>query len=268
MNMVKQKNLNSGIYIGRVSHCRFTPKRHQFNYDMGLMALDLDELPKLFTQSFLFKAKNALLTFKANDYLTSLDKQFPDARAPTHTDNVQALKLRTLFAINQLGGDKTVNRVMFCGQIRHLGFYFSPVNFFFCYHDDKPLYMLAEVSNTPWNERHCYLVDLTLDQCNEPMQSDKVFHVSPFMNLDMQYIWQITCPADLMKVAITNKNQQQQTLFNASLVLKRHEFSPKGVRGFAFKHPVMTAKIVLGIYWQALKIWLKRIPYVPKPSHS
>ncbi|UJF21560.1 DUF1365 domain-containing protein [Shewanella sp. OMA3-2] len=257
--------LNSGIYYGKISHRRHVPKRHSFGYNIAMMVLDLDELPTLIDTSKLFAERNALLTFKADDYLNSLGQQFGEhfisGLNVEKLSAIERLKQRALATIDKLGAQQRCNRVMFCGQIRHFGFYFSPVNFFFCYQDETPLYMLAEVSNTPWNERHCYLVDLA-----NTTHTDKVFHVSPFMTLDMHYLWRILPPKNRLKVTIENRNDANEKLFDATIALKRMSFTAANVKRFMLGYPVMTAKIVSGIYWQALTLFIKRIPFVGKQT--
>ncbi|MCL1067205.1 DUF1365 domain-containing protein [Shewanella olleyana] len=269
-----QDDFNSGVYQGEVSHRRFTPKNHSFAYEMALLAIDLDEVTALNKVSRFFgTAKWSMLKFNPDDYLTCLAEQFSDARltekdlnlmsvsVSDETSPEQALKQRVLWTIKQLGASQECQSVIFAGQVRHFGFYFSPVNFYFCYQDDKPIYMLAEVSNTPWDQRHCYLVNLEQTQT-----TDKVFHVSPFMNLDMHYQWQVVAPSKRLNVTIQNRDDANNKLFDASLQLKRRQFNANNIRKMLVGFPVMTLKIMWGIYWQALKLFVKKIPFIAHPQ--
>ncbi|MCL1058614.1 DUF1365 domain-containing protein [Shewanella gelidimarina] len=248
--------LNSGIYKGDVKHRRYSPRKHNFDYEIAMLVLDLDELNVIEQMSWLFSTTGfAPLMFNQKDYLSA---QVKTSDSAIIADN---LKARVLDKVDDLGGDIECDRVLFVGQVRHFGIYFSPINCFFCYQGSEVRYMLAEVSNTPWNQRHYYLVDL-----NNPQPSDKAFHVSPFMDLNMKYIWRIEPPSSSVKVGIENRSTQK--LFDVNLCLFRREMSHHSLRTMLLQFPFMTLKIVQGIYWQALKLFIKRVPFIGHPDKS
>lgn len=246
---------NSGIYRGDVYHGRYSPRKHSFSYSLYMMALDLDELPQVSKITRLFGTRwfNPL-RFKEKDHLK------PD---------LTELRQRIVDKVQTLGGDWGNNddKVILVTQLRCFGLYFSPINFYFCYRGNsvKPedcAYMLAEVSNTPWNERHYYLLDMT-----QRLENDKTFHVSPFMQMDMSYRWKIQPPSDKLSVVIQNIDKHtNDKVFDASMTLLKLPITQGNLIKVLAKFPVMTLKIVLAIYWQALKILFKRIPFIGYPK--
>ncbi|WMC09365.1 DUF1365 domain-containing protein [Oceanimonas pelagia] len=238
-------SLNSAIYTGVVRHRRYRPRAHAFSYGLYMLALDLDELPVLAASSHDFALERfAPLSFCRRDYLG---------------DEGTPLKQAVLEEVARLGGESLgLERVLMLGQVRCFGIYFSPVNLFFCYQHGEARYLLAEVRNTPWNERHCYLVDL-----RQPEATAKAFHVSPFMGMAMNYHWRISPPAKRALVHIENRDPG--LLFDATLALRRRPFEAHVLRTALRQWPVMTLTVMRGIYWQALKLLLKRIPYHSHP---
>lgn len=237
--------MKSAIYSGRVRHRRFELRNHTFSYPLYMMALDLDELDMVVP--LLGQSRWPALRWMRSDYLSAR----PEAK----------LKEAATKQISELGGDIAVDRIVLVCQLRCFGLYFSPINTYFAYQRDRAVYMLAEVSNTPWGETHYYLVDLI-----NPQTTPKAFHVSPFMAMNMHYRWRIKPPAESLCIHI--ESWREQLLFDATLVLKRRELNPSNIKMLLKKWPMMTLNIVRGIYWQAFKLFAKGIPFHSHPGRS
>lgn len=238
--------MESALYTGKVFHQRFVPKRHGFSYNIFLLWLKLDEVEQLNQNLLGFSSKGfAPLQFKRSDYLG-------DAQEP--------LQQSVLTKMSKLAGQALHGDVFFLGQVRNFAMYFSPVNFYFLRNNlGQYSHMLAEVSNTPWNQRHCYLVDLAV-------QADcaKTFHVSPFNPMDMLYRWRIAPPASRLELELScYKNQRH---FSAGLKMQRQPLNSKTLRNVIIRMPSMMIKTVAGIYWQALKLAIKRLPIYSHPD--
>lgn len=239
--------LISGLWQGAVRHRRFAPRAHAFSYSLFMLGLDLDELPGLQLGPWLGVERAGLLSFRRADYLRG---------------TTGSLKQAVWDKVGALGGEEGSDRVLLLGNVRCLGFYFSPVNFYFCYQGSDARYLLAEVSNTPWNERHYYLLDLAA-----LVPHDKDFHVSPFMALAMRYHWRIRPPREETLIHIESHPQSgDPKLFDATLALARSPLSRHGLCALLLRWPWMTLRVLLGIYWQALRLFIKRTPLFTHPE--
>ncbi|NVK54588.1 MAG: DUF1365 domain-containing protein [Alteromonadaceae bacterium] len=243
--------MESTICTGKVVHERFRPTQHAFKYDIAMMCLNLDEVNLLaHTVKGFSNTGKAAFEFRRSDYLG---------------DPAKPLKQSVLLRMNELNDDDDTlsGDVFLLGQARHFGFYFSPVNLYFlrAKHTGLFTHMLAEVSNTPWNERHHYLVNLA-SQANTP----KAFHVSPFNPIDMVYKWHIQSPAKTFSVGLSCYKGNKH--FTAEMHLEQKPLNSKSIRNVIKAIPNMTLRTVIGIYWQALRLWLKRTPVYSHPINS
>lgn len=240
--------MDSALYSGFVVHERFLPKQHRFRYPFFMWYLDLDELPGNPGLGRWFSSDSwALSRFQRSDYLGSAERGLADCVREE---------------MGRLTGSEVSGKIFGLLNLRTLGLYFSPVNFYFGFsRDNTPSHMLAEVSNIPWNERHHYAH--LLNGSNNELVNEKHFKVSPFNpSRDQTYRWQIEPPGDKLRIQL-GVHDQRGHVFVAGLHLSRQPFTIKSARRLLLRTPVMTAYVVAAIYWQALKLFMKGIPYQP-----
>lgn len=230
-------------YKGRVGHQRYLPKLHGFGYDVSYLWLDLQQLETLTDFGrWLSNERFAAWSFRRNDYLKGV------------ADLAQAVKDK----VKTLGGTTQIEQVFMLSPLANFSVFFSPLTIYYCYSDNKPLYLLAEVSNTPWNERHYYLIPLST-QSDTEFCHDKNFHVSPFNPLDMQYQWKIKAPDSQFQLSINNWRLGER-VFSAWLDLTRHELNQHSLQQQLIRTPWQNVQVMFRIYWHALKLIFKRLP--------
>jgi uncharacterized protein len=249
---MKEMNYKSGIYEGIVSHCRFAPKIHRFNYRVFMMYLDLDELDSVFCRNTFWSVNRFnLASFRREDYLGN-------ASVPLK----EAVHLR----IREENGEQLDGPVRMLTNLRYFGFIINPITCYYCFDkQDNLKYIVAEVTNTPWGERHSYVIPAAKNQARTQAVFNKNHHVSPFMPMDMEYHWRSSMPGKRLNVYMEN-HQGGTRVLNAAIYMKQCELSPLRLNVILLKYPFMTMQVALGIYWQALKIWWKKIPFLPHPK--
>lgn len=248
----------SCIYEGHLRHRRFTPVENVFTYPLFMMYLDLDELPTLFHSRWLWSTeRSALARFRREDHLGPADTSLPEA-------------VRTLVA--KKTGRRPSGPIRLLTHLSYFGYRFNPVSFYYCFdrHDQRVESIVAEVNNTPWGEQHCYVLDEADNQAHvskKRYRLHKEFHVSPFMDMDVEYEWYFTEPAKHLTVHMDSRKKREK-FFDATLTLQQREINGKELARVLVRYPMMTIRVIAAIHYQALKLWLKGVTFFPHPGKS
>jgi len=245
------------LYVGQVRHRRQKPKVHAFTYPLFMAFLDVDRIPELCRISpFLSYGRWNWAAYHEAD-------QFGDPALPLR----ERLRLDAEAKGHALPGGP----IYLLTHLRYLGICFNPVSYFYCYDlEGRLALIMAQVSNTPWRERHTYWMPVAEGHQGPGGVSfdvAKTFHVSPFMPMDCRYRWAFTPPGDTLKVTIV-EFERLDLFFDVSLELKKQSWTPGILLKTLLQFPWMTLKVLTAIHWEALWLWIKRVPVFTHPGPS
>ena len=247
--------MNSSIYEGIVVHARREPQ-HRFQYRLFMMYMDLDELSDVFAKRLLWSTHFPNLAwFRRQDYLGGGNLDLAES-------------------VRDLVADRTGRRpdgaIRLLTNLRYFGFIINPISLYYCFNKKEEVeFVVADVTNTPWGERHAYVLDFNDADLPAKQRSDKQLHVSPFMSMDYAYRFELSKPLDRLAVRIENHqhgNSDCTPSFFATLSLNRVPINSWNLAWSLIRYPLMTMQIVLAIYWQAFRLHLKGAKFFAHPG--
>ncbi len=248
--------LASAVYEGRVRHRRYAPHPHAFSFRLAQLYLDLDEIESLFAKRWLWSSQGRnVAEFRRTDYL-----------GPAKVPLSEAVRHR----VEQVAGRRPLGPIRLLTHLRYFGFVFNPVSFYYCFAEDgvSLVCIVAEITNTPWKERHAHVLPLESAQRHGRALRwtfPKAFHVSPFMPMDRHYDWRFTVPGETLQVHMDVKRGDERE-FDADLHLQRRPLNGFSLARVLWRYPLMTTQVIGTIYWQALRLWLKGNPVYDHPA--
>ena len=248
--------MRSSRYNGYVEHTRFRPAFHTLRYPFYVYCLDLDELAELDMDLPLFGYNRVKpISIHDSDYLDS------------GSGSIREKLLRHLGE----GLAARVGRIFLVTQPRYISAVFNPVSFYYCLAEDGSLLCaVAEVNNT-YGERHVYALEKRhgSPECYPAaFLTNKAFHVSPFCEVEGGYRFRFFVERKCPVVRIDYDDAEGELLLT-SVSGKSAAWSNRALLGAFLRMPLLTAGIVFRIHWQAIKLWIKGVPFVgAHPSHE
>lgn len=242
----------SAIYEGHVRHRRYREREHEFRYGVAMAYVDLDELPSL-VGGRLLRDRPGLVRFRRADYLGDPATPLADA-------------VRARIA-EECDGWAPQGPIRLLTHLRTCGHCFNPVSFYYCFAADGERLeaIVAEVTSTPWGERHAYVLPRDSESPVLGGGFDKALHVSPFMEMDQRYAWRAPAPGRTLSVHIESE-QDGVRAFDATLGLKRRPFSKRALAGMVGRYPAASLRMLALIYSHAVVLRAKGVRVKPHPG--
>lgn len=241
-------------------HNRLAPKKHRFHYRVFMFYIDLDEIPGLSKKLFLISHNRFnFFSFRDSEHLQlPIDK--PDTGKST--------KEHILDYIRQNGIHEVPAKIMLLTNLNVLGYNFNPVSFYFCFDKmEKPLCAVAEVGNTFGEMKPYFFGKDCLEGSRFHLDTPKYFYVSPFIDHDASFDFNLEIPGEKLQVRIDD-HKNGERFFISTLTGLKQPLSNANLAWYSLRFPFITLRIITLIHWNALKLWLKKVPYHKKNENQ
>jgi len=249
--------MESALYFGTLRHRRFRPVAHEFRYSLFMAFLDIDRVEEVMSKSIVSSYNEFnWASFYERDH-------FGDARV--------SLRERLKVDAAKHGLDLPPGPIFLLTHLRYLGYNFNPISLFYCFDSAGILSLiLAEVNSTFGESRNYWLSPANRLKHDGSMRfrCPKTLHVSPFMDMALDYDFVLTEPEEKLVLHMTTLDDSAKdgsALFDATLTLDRRAWTSAELSRALLRHPWMTAKVIGGIHWQALRLYLKGAPVYTHP---
>ncbi|MES2140431.1 MAG: DUF1365 domain-containing protein [Bacteroidota bacterium] len=252
--------LNSCLYKCTVMHNRLEPKQHRFHYNIFMFYIDLDEID-LLTQKLWMMSRNRFnfFSFKDSEHL-QLPRENPDK-----SKNV---KQHITDYLQQNGITIGNGKIRLLTNLNVLGYNFNPVSFYYCFDaNNSPLCVVAEIGNTFGEIKPFFLGENNLTSNKFYLNTTKYFYVSPFIDHDTNFDFNLVIPDDKLNIRIDDYKNEKR-FFISTLTGVREPISNFNLLKYSIRFPFITLKIITLIHWNAIKLWLKKIPYHKKSANQ
>ena len=257
--------MESFLCEGELRHRRFTAPNRSFTYPLFMVYLDLGELESVFADRWLWSTKGPNVAWFR--------------RADHYGDATVALDVAIRGLVEEQTGTRPEGPIRLLTHLRYLGHCFNPVSLYYCFAPDGRTLetIVAEVSNTPWNERHMYVLsepepETGTRRRGKEYRLKKAFHVSPFLGMEMDYGWRFGAPpgrdGDPFWVHMENRERRDPSarVFDATLTMKRKPMTGPNLARVLVRRPAMTMQVVGAIYWQAFRLWGNKARFYSHPG--
>jgi DUF1365 family protein len=250
----------AGLAHGEVRHRRHVPRQHHLNYAQHMAMLDIGKIPQSLSRPGFWKQlRQAGLCFRRSDYMPG-----PAAAPEQSLDTVLRDRVQRDVGIRPDGS------IIMLAHLRQWGYCFNPVCFYFCHHQGRLMAIVAEITNTPWGERHAYVLNVRQAETTASglrFRFHKAFHVSPYMPMDIEYCWTFTVREQHIAI-LMQLYREQRCMFDAAYGMRIEPLGEARLLRMAWRHPFQCQRVWWGIYWHALMLKLKKIRFYPHPNRT